>query len=123
MPGRISFPRVRYSCETDYSNRPGYHDVQYEMIFMSDQNLLLNDSVREAVMCFSSDVYYLEAFVADYVHRLSDSVMGVEPASGDSRINDCSDSSRVSDLSSGIYWHFGYLVDQGTYYMYKPFSF
>ena len=71
MAVRIGLPRVRYSDENEYSDRPGYHDVQYEMILMSNKNLLADDSVREAVMRYSSDIYFMEAFAADYLHRLS----------------------------------------------------
>ena len=100
MSVRISLPRVRYSNETIYSNRPGYHDIQYELVMMSNQNLMANDSVREAVMRFSSDIYYLEAFAADYTHRLSECKMGVNPDSGELHTVNRSDLSLASEVST-----------------------
>ena len=90
MSVRIGLPRLRYSYETNYTNRPGYHNVQYELIMMSNQNVLLNSTVREAVMHFVSDSYHTEAFAADYLHRLSDAVIGVVPASASVSCSDVS---------------------------------
>ena len=101
MTVRVSLPRVRYSCENEYSNRPGYHDVQYQLILMSDQNLMADESVREAVMRFSSDVYYLEAFAADFIHRLSEAAVGVDPDSEGSCATERPNSSLGSESLSG----------------------
>ena len=107
MVVRISLPRVRFSGENGYSNRPGYHDVQYELIFMSNQNLMASDSVREAVMRFSSDIYFMEAFAADFIHRLTDAVKNSAPASEESVLAPQSDSSLDSESSSsGIFLSF-----------------
>ena len=110
MSVRIGLPRVRYSCETNYSNRPGYHDVQYELIMMSNQNLLADDSVREAVMRFSSDVYYLEAFAADYIHRLSECVVLADSNSEESHAACRSSPSLDSEVSSSGNYFPSYVI-------------
>lgn len=71
---RVSLPRVRYPHTIVYNNRPGFHDVNFELILMSTQDLLLHDSVKEAILQYSSDVCYVEAFTADYIHQLQDCV-------------------------------------------------
>ena len=107
MPIRVGLPRVRFSHENEYSNRPGFHDVQYEVILMSDHDLLVQDSVQEAIMRFTSDVYYMEAFAADYIHRLCDAVANANSSSSDSSTEP--KSSDVESSSSGICFIFFYI--------------
>lgn len=102
---RVNLPRVRYLHENDYTDRPAYHDVRYELIFMSNQNLLAMDTVREAVMRFISDVYFMEAFAADYTHLLLAAVSdygGGDPKYPVARHLDFSTDADSS--SSGNFW-------------------
>ena len=101
MPVRVNLPRVRYSSDNHYNNRPGFHEVRYEMVLMADRDLLSIAGVPEAVARYSSDVYYLESFVADFMHLLQDAVMDVESSSDDSHGACHSDMSGVESSSSG----------------------
>ena len=92
MSPRLSLPRVRYAFEPSYNNRPGFHDVQYEMIFMSDRDLVKNDAVRSALLQYTNDVYFMEAFTADYIHRLVDFVEHAGKDANSKGLNDsCTD--------------------------------
>ena len=74
MSVQINLPRVRYPHLATYSNKSGFHEIGFELVMMSKQDLSDNASVREAVLQYTSDVSFVEAFVADYMHQLYDCV-------------------------------------------------
>ena len=111
MALQVNFPRVRYSHETCYNDRPGFHAVQYEMILMANRDLASDDSVKELLLQYSADVYMVEAFAADYIHQLSAAV-----AAGDADSDASCDSLSGSvaggpDSSAGMYSFFGFSFD------------
>ena len=118
---RISLPRVRYPHAVVYSNRPGFHDVCFELVLMASQDLLVNESVREAILQFTSDVCYVEAFTADYIHQLQecvDSQGGLRQVPRESCGTGASDSS-FSSIGSSVDPAAGeFCISQILYFMF-----
>ena len=71
MSPYVGIPRVRYDHMPMYDKSAGFHQIQYEMVFFSDEDLSANEAVRAAVLAYSQDVYQMEIFVADCLHQIS----------------------------------------------------
>ena len=71
---QVNLPRVRYPHLAAYSNKSGFHEIGFELVIMSKQDLSAKASVREAVLQYATDVSFVEAFVADFMHQLYDCV-------------------------------------------------
>ena len=74
MSVQVNLPRARYPHSAVYTNRPGFHEVSFELILMSKQDLSDNGAVRDAILQYTSDACFVEAFVADYMHQMYDCV-------------------------------------------------
>ena len=71
---QVNLPRVRYPHLAAYSNKSGFHEIGFELVIMSKQDLSTKASVRETVLQYTSDICFVEAFVADFMHQLYDCV-------------------------------------------------
>ena len=67
----VNIPRVRYDHIPRYSKAAGFYQLQYEMVFVADENVLENGAVKDAVLTYSQDVYRMEIFAADCLHQIS----------------------------------------------------